>query len=114
MAPWHRMILVGAYRDLLDLRSADPAGSDWQRRQAIEEAGKGIVSVRLARWLGRSLSPGDSVQASRAYKRLEAKGLVKRLSRSIYNLRPECLSGNKTSALQFTDAGMEAAAKLSV
>jgi hypothetical protein len=109
MNGFEQAILIGAYRDWLALSSPEyyasakelPYGE--QRGAAVERyqnAVEGLVHLDLFRWLGRSLTPSDSVQASRAYASLEAQGLVIRARRWRAH----------TTHLALTEAGKAAAA----
>jgi hypothetical protein len=79
-----KAILGGAVRDLQRLRRGRPLeGTDrtdnWYRlRQAVDDAKQGYVRLDAGRWLGQELEPSDRMMLSRAYQRLEARGLVER------------------------------------
>jgi hypothetical protein len=82
---FERAILLGVVADIAEYTSPEFVASclpyprntaDISRRCAMREARSQYVRLNLRKWLGRALSPSDSTQASRAYKRLEALGLV--------------------------------------
>lgn len=100
-----KSILVGAVTDLLHNQSLPPvSGYGYAaEKQRHADAQAGLVRTSPERWTESPMSDGGSrMQVSRAYRRLEAAGLIVRHS----------LNGSSTSHLQPTAEGIELAATL--
>lgn len=102
--PKEKAVLAGVLRDAEDLAAMEPAtlGLPYGRalgavKMKIADAKAGYVPMNLAGWIGRAPSPSESVMFHRAYKRLEALGLVERANLYGY--------GERTSHLRLTQAG---------
>lgn len=112
LTPKERAILAGVLRDREHL-----AGLDWHAegigraqlgayRVRIADAREGYVPMNLAGWIGHSPTPSEAVIYHRAYKRLDRRGLIRRVS--MYD------DGRRTSHLQLTDLGEAIARNLCV
>lgn len=105
-----KAVLAGVLADREHLAGMDYNGRGLDRnrlgayRIAIKDARAGYVRVNLAGWIGHAPSPSESVMFHRAYKRLEALGLVERANLYGY--------GERTSHLRLTDAGERIARQL--
>jgi hypothetical protein len=86
IGPKEQLVLLGLERNRAELarsRPADIRGLSYRDRLRVarddirqREARHGWVPITLGDWLGHPLTPSESVQFSRVYKRLEAAGLV--------------------------------------
>ncbi|QDT74039.1 hypothetical protein I41_32330 [Lacipirellula limnantheis] len=101
-------ILIGAYRDLCDLRGQRPTpGNTAGLNAAIQRAATGNeIPCNAARWLGRTPTNADRIAISRAYIALEAAGHAARVGTGHAERR------HKTTALALTPAGIELARHL--
>lgn len=100
-----KCILIGLKRDGDALKSRPcPVGYHiGMERQAWRDGQEGFVRVDPRRWIGRDVTTSESAMNSKAYKALEAAGLVER-----HNLT----DGMPTTHLRLTDAGRIAAEHL--
>jgi hypothetical protein len=101
-----RAILVGVTADLDRLQQTPLPGvfGDPELKLAIEDAADGLVRCDAARWLGITAGGAAArMRISRAYARLQRRGLVQRVACGF--------SGAVTSHLRLTKAGI-ALAKL--
>jgi hypothetical protein len=98
-------ILLGAVADVRRLKRHEPVNErlEWRLAQAIEDARLDFVRLDAARWLGQTLSPSDRMMVSRAYQRLEKRGLAERVN---FN------EGGRVTHLFITPAGYKLAREL--
>ena len=106
-----KAVLAGVLRDAEDLAGLDPASLGLPHgvalgrvKMKVADAKGGHVPMNLAGWIGHAPSHSESVMFHRAYKRLEALGLVERANLYGY--------GKRTSHLRLTDAGERIARQL--
>lgn len=106
-----KAVLAGVLRDADALAGTDPAslglpyGPKLGRvKMKVADAKAGNVPTNLAGWIGHAPSPSESVMFHRAYKRLEALGLLERVNLYGY--------GERTTHLRLTDAGERIARQL--
>lgn len=110
LTPKERIVLAGVLRDREHFAGLpwDPGGIARRRlgtyRMPIADAREGYVPMNLAGWIGHTPSPSEAVMYHRAYKRLEARGLLHRVS--LYG------DGRRTTHLQLTDLGESVARNL--
>jgi hypothetical protein len=108
--PKERAVLAGALRDREQLTALDWTPAGVQRDQLglhrirIADAREGYVPMNLAGWIGHTPSPSEAVMYHRAYKRLEQRGLLHRVS--LYG------DGRRSTHLQLTDLGEMIASNL--
>jgi hypothetical protein len=109
--PKEKAVLAGVLRDVEDLAGLDPASlglpyglARGRVKMKVADAKAGYVPMNLADWIGHAPSPSESVVFHRAYKRLEALGLVERANLYGY--------GERTSHLRLTEAGERIARQL--
>jgi hypothetical protein len=93
-----KCILIGLKRDGDALKSRPcPTGYHvGMERQKWRDGQEGFVRVDPRRWIGRDVTTSESAMNSKAYKALEAAGLVER-----HNLN----DSTQTTHLRLTDAG---------
>ena len=105
-----KRILRGAAADLARLRAGKPIRGDdrtarpYGLREAIEDAKHGLVRLAASRWLGKTLDGAGRMAVSRAYQRLERRGLAERHSLH--------WAEERATHLKLTAAGIEAARSL--
>ena len=110
LTPKERTILAAVLRDREHLAGLDwnPAGITREHlgthRLRVRDAREGYVPMNLAGWIGHTPTPSEAVMYHRAYKRLEARGLLRRVS--LYG------DGRRTTHLQLTDLGESVARNL--
>jgi len=98
-----RAVLAGVLRDREELTALEwsPAGVRRDQlgayRARIDDAREGYVPMDLACWIGHTPTPSEAVMYHRAYKRLEQRGLLHRVS--LYG------EGRRSTHLQLTDLG---------
>jgi hypothetical protein len=102
-----RDILTGAVADLQKFAATPclPGGGHGELHTAIADARGGLVKCAPCRWVGPT--GGDAafrMAISRAYKRLESRGLVERIALGI--------CGDRVSHLRPTAEGITLAAQL--
>jgi hypothetical protein len=100
-------LLRGAVADLQAMRSGQsvPGVVSWREiQQATEDAAAGLVRLATARWLGVDvLPPAGRMAATRAYRKLEARGLVVR--------RAERWASERANYVEILPAGIQLAAE---
>ena len=102
------LLLLGAYESLQTIRNTNdgPEGDArefWIWAEARTLAAEWMVATNPTEWLGEPLTPSLRTMVSRAYKKLEAAGLV---------IRVNYYGEAKTTHLQLTDAGRSLAQSL--
>jgi hypothetical protein len=105
-----KAVLLGVFEDREHLASlpSDPAGVAYgpqlgAYRLRIKYAQEGLVPMNLAGWIGHTPTESECVMYHRAYKRLEAVGLLDRIN---------LCRGRRTSHLRLTPAGEATARSL--
>lgn len=105
-----KAVLLGVFADHERLANLpmNPAGMAYgpqlgAYRLRITDAREGYVPMNLAGWIGHTPTPSECVMYHRAYKRLDAAGLLERV-----NLN----GGRRTSHLRLTAPGEATARNL--
>jgi hypothetical protein len=109
--PKEKAVLAGVLRDAERMAGLNPASLGLPHGVAlgrakikVADAKAGYVPMNLAGWISHVPSPSESVMFHRAYKRLEALGLLERANLYGYDER--------TSHLRLTEAGERTAREL--
>jgi hypothetical protein len=103
----HEAVLAGILRDERAIAAQGYHGGDHmdvphrgRHRLTFKRAAEGFVPMNLSGWLGRGVTPSDSVLFSRVYSQLEKMRLVERVNLS---------GGARTTHLRLTEAGRKVA-----
>jgi hypothetical protein len=98
-------ILLGVFCDLerYENMPSDPGYGTTSDRLRRRDARLGRVPIDPARWLRRAITPSESVMNSKAYSKLESRGLVVRI---------KGYAEKQTTHLRLTPAGRDAAQQI--